>query len=206
MVVEFRLLGDVEACIDGRVVDVGPARQRCVLAVLLVEVNQTVSIDQLLDRVWGDHLPHRPRDTLYSYLSRLRRVLSAADEVEVVRQSGGYALAVDARAVDLHRFRYLVAQARAADDEQRATPLFEQALGLWRGEAFARLDTPWINACRDTVERERLAAELDRNDLALRHGQHSRLLPGLSTQAAVSARSVQPQNRHPKCDGRRRTA
>jgi hypothetical protein len=57
MVAEFRLLGDVEVCIDGRVIDVGHARQRCVLVALMVEANRTVSVDALVERVWADHQP-----------------------------------------------------------------------------------------------------------------------------------------------------
>jgi hypothetical protein len=48
---------------------------------------------------------------------------------------------------------------------------------MWRGEPFARLDTPWVNAVRESVNRERLAAELDRNDLALGRGDYVALLP-----------------------------
>lgn len=90
MVVEFRVLGEVEARVGGQRVDLGHARQRCVLVMLLVEANQVVSADQLVDRVWGERLPLRARDTLYSYLSRLRHALATVnDEVGLMRQSGG---------------------------------------------------------------------------------------------------------------------
>ncbi len=183
--VEFRVLGDVEVGVDGQLVDLGHARQRCVLVTLLVEANHVVSTDQLVDRVWGERPPPRARETLHSYLSRLRRALAAVDDVAIVRRSGGYVLAVDPMTVDLHRFRHLVIQARTAQSEDHALSLFEQALGLWRGEAFAALDTAWFNAQRDAVERERFAVELDRNDFQLRRGQHAWLLAGLSTGVAA---------------------
>lgn len=183
MTVEFELLGSVESRVDGRIVDLGHARQRCVLAVLLVDANRVVSVDQLVERVWADRPPQRARNTLYGYLSRLRQALAPVEGTDIVRRSAGYVLGVEATAVDLHRFRDLVAQARAAarnEQDERAAALFGQALGLWRGHAFAGLDTPWINALRDAVDQERSAAELDHTDVRLRCGQHTGLLAELS--------------------------
>lgn len=61
----------------------------------------------------------------------------------------------------------------------------DEALALWRGEPFAALDTPWINAVRDTLIAQRLAVELDRNDIALDRGRHAELVAGLFTAAAA---------------------
>jgi len=184
MAVEFRLLGSVEARIGGRRVDVGPPQQQCVLVALLVEADDPVPADQLVMRVWGDRIPHRAKETLRSYLSRLRPVL-AAGGVDIERRSSGYVLTADPATVDLHRFRELVAQARTAGDPEVATSLFDRALGLWRGEAFAGLETPWLTGVRDAVDAERVAAELDHADLLLRHGRHGELL------AALSARTTE---------------
>ncbi|MFC4504897.1 MULTISPECIES: AfsR/SARP family transcriptional regulator [Streptomyces] len=182
MAVEFDVLGSVEARVDGRIVDLGHARQRCVLAVLLVDANRVVSVDQLVERVWADRPPQRARNTLYGYLSRLRQALAIAEGADIVRRSGGYVLDVEATAVDLHRFGDGVAQARAAalnEQDEQAAALFGQALGLWRGDAFAGLDTPWIHALRDAVDQERVAAELDHTDVRLRCGHHIGLLAEL---------------------------
>lgn len=188
MTVEFDVLGSVEARVSGRIVDLGHARQRCVLAVLLVDANQVVSVDQLVERVWADRPPQRVRNALYGYLSRLRQALAIAEGANIVRRSGGYVLDVEATAVDLHRFHDVTARAReaaqSAQDEQAAT-LFGQALGLWRGDAFAGLDTPWINALRDAVVQERIAAELDHTDVRLRCGQHTGLLAELSARVEM---------------------
>ena len=178
MTVEFRVFGGVEADWDGRPLDLGHAQRRCVLAVLLVEAAQVVSVDQVVDRVWAQRAPQRARETLYGYLSGLRRVLDGAEDVRLVRRSGGYALVVDPMAVDLHRFRTLVGRARSADDEP-AADLYGQALGLCRGPAFGALDTPWLETTRAAVERQRLAAQLDRNEVLLRLGRHRVLLPDL---------------------------
>jgi DNA-binding SARP family transcriptional activator len=146
---------------------------------LLIDVNQVVTTGQLIDRVWGEGPPPRAHSTLYSYVSRLRSALASADDVDIANQSGGYVLATDSARVDLHRFRRLVAQARDTDD-QRAAVLYEQALRLWRAQAFADLDTPWFNQTRDSLEAERRANELCHNDLKLRLGQHTELVADLS--------------------------
>ncbi len=179
MAAEFGVLGVVEAWIDGRPADLGHARQRCVLGVLLVEAGRPVSPDQLIDRVWGEHAPQRAANALYSYLSRLRRAVAGADGAEIRREPGGYLLTVNPQAVDLHRFRRLMTTARAAEADKSAADLIEQALRLWRGDPFAGLDTPWLAATRRTLLGERLAAELDGNDVLLRLGRHGELLPAL---------------------------
>ena len=176
---EFRILGDVEALADGRRLDIGAARQRCVLVALLVDVNRLVPTDQLIDRIWSDELPHRARNSLAGYLSRLRQVV-ARDGVEIARQPGGYLLTTDPLSVDLHCFRELTRTARAATDPVEADGLFEKALATWRGIPFASLDTPWMNDVRTALEAERLAVVLDGNDAGLQAGRHGELLPRLA--------------------------
>ncbi|OLF06737.1 AfsR/SARP family transcriptional regulator [Actinophytocola xanthii] len=168
VVLVFRLLGEVEA--TGSPVPLGHARQRAVLAVLLVEVNQVVSRDALIDRAWGERLPRHPRDALYSYLSRLRA------SVAIDRRGSGYVLTAEPMSVDVHRFLRLADRAAAAEDDQTALAAFDEALGLWRGEPFAGLDSPWFGEIRERLARRRQAAELDRNDVRLRLGLHDRVL------------------------------
>ncbi|MFI5491512.1 tetratricopeptide repeat protein [Actinoplanes sp. NPDC051859] len=183
MAAEFGVLGPVEARIDGQLADLGHARQRNVLGVLLVEAGRRVTVDQLIDRVWGEEPPQRATNALYSYLSRLRRALTAAG-ADIRREPGGYLLTVDPQTVDLHRFRTLTALARAATSDRSAAELIGQALDLWRGDPFTGLDTPWLAALRRTLLGERLAAELDRNDVLLRLGRHGELLPALTAAVA----------------------
>ncbi|WP_414942655.1 BTAD domain-containing putative transcriptional regulator [Amycolatopsis sp. cmx-11-51] len=187
MAVELRVLGHVEVWADGTRVDLGHARQRCVLAVLVAEANQVVATDQVVDRIWGEHPPRRARQLVSNYLSLLRHLLADAgvDEMVIQRRGGGYVLLVDPEYVDLHRFRCLVGQARAETDQARALELLNHACGLWRGEALAGLDTPWITTVRQGLERERFAADTDRFDLALRAGRHAALLPELTARATA---------------------
>ncbi|GIH15702.1 AfsR/SARP family transcriptional regulator [Rugosimonospora africana] len=176
---ELRVLGPVEFVVDGTVLPTGHPRQRCVLAVLLVDANRTVVTEQLIDRVWGDQPPNRVRNVLSGYVARLRAVLGPAGEaVTLERRSKGYRLVVDGDRIDLHRFRRLTAQAQSAD-AGRAEATLTEALALWRGPAFADTDCPWLANLRHALQDERLTAELRRNDLALRGGRHAELLAGL---------------------------
>jgi DNA-binding SARP family transcriptional activator/tetratricopeptide (TPR) repeat protein len=182
--VEFRLLGPVQVRAGGRLVNVGAARQRCVLAVLLLNANRPVSADQLVERVWGDGpLPDHPRKAVQVYVSLLRRALASVAGVAIARHSAGYLIDVDEQYVDAHEFRTLIDQARVARQEADAMALFERALALWRGEALSTLDTPWINAARVTLDKERQAAERDLTDLQLRQGRHGVLLARLAAWA-----------------------
>jgi DNA-binding SARP family transcriptional activator/tetratricopeptide (TPR) repeat protein len=180
---QFRLLGDVAALVDGHPVGLGPARQRCVLAALAVDVGRVVPVDRLTARVWGDEPPLRARVTLLNYLSRLRQVLGPE---AIARRPGGYALEAGRSAVDLYRFHDLCARARdrGADDRQ-AVELLEQALGLWRGEALTGVSGDWATAERDRLHQERMRAEGDLVDGRLRLGHGGDLVAGLSTRAAA---------------------
>ncbi|OBE99352.1 AfsR family transcriptional regulator [Mycolicibacterium elephantis] len=180
MTTEFRILGEVEAFVDGRPVEVGHARQRCVLVCLLVDVNRPVSPEQLIDRIWAEEPPQKARNALAAYISRLRR-LFVSDDVEIVRGPAGYLLRADPLSIDLHRFQHLVSAARTCANPGEATALFDQALGLWRGTPFELIDAPWANGVRETLELDRLSVMLDRNDAALDTGRHSEVLAELTT-------------------------
>ncbi|RSM48671.1 tetratricopeptide repeat protein [Amycolatopsis balhimycina DSM 5908] len=177
---DLRVLGAVEVVAGGTRLDVGHARQRDVLAVLLLDVGQVVPVDRLVDRVWGERPPRQPRNALYGYVSRLRGVLAALDGVTIERDRGGYVLAADPLAVDVHRFESLLRRARATADDHAALALYDEALALWRGTPLSELDSPWVDSVRGELERKHETAVLDRDDLRLRTGAH----------AAVLARSV----------------
>jgi DNA-binding SARP family transcriptional activator len=170
-VVRVRLLGPVEVGVGDRMVDVGAARQRCVLAVLLLAANRGVSVDQLVERVWaGRRLPERPRKAAQVYVSLLRSALATLDGVAIVRRPDGYLIEVDELCVDVFEFRQLVDQTRACPDDDRAAALFQRVLGMWRGEAFGELDTPWLADVRENLNQQRWTTERDLTDLQLWRG------------------------------------
>ena len=154
MPLRLRVFGEVGASAGDERVEVGHARQRCVLAVLLVEVNLVVTTEQLLDRVWAERPPYRARQAVSNYVSRLRSLVTA-EGITIRRRGGGYVLLTDPEAVDLHLFRALVRQSRETTNAQHALRLLQQAAALWRGEAFLGLDTPWLATVREGLALER---------------------------------------------------
>ncbi|NKE61238.1 transcriptional regulator [Lentzea sp. PSKA42] len=166
----FRVLGEPEVRRGTAVVEVGHARQLSVLVVLLVNVNQVVSVDKLLSRVWGDAPPRQAKAALYSYMSRLR---TALDGIPIVRRSGGYVLEADPASIDLHRFRSLVAEGRPGE-----------AMALVHGEPFEGLHGAWFAGLRETLAGEITAAELDHTDSRLAAGEHVTLISELTARTA----------------------
>ena len=186
--VEFRLLGGFEVLAGGRHVDVGHARQRDVLVVLLLEAGRTVPLERLADRVWGEQLPRNPKDALYSYLSRLRTALSGL--VTIRRQDGGYRLDADPLTVDVHRFARLVERAKAAEEDVAALALYDEALALWRGRPLDELESPWLTAVREDLERQRRMARLGRNDVRLRCARQADVLAELDPEYLLDERAA----------------
>lgn len=156
---DFRILGPVELRgNDGRV-ELGPLKQRTVLAALLVDAGRPVTQELLIERVWDESPPAEVRNALYTYATRLRRILAAADPGEparLVRRSGGYLLEIDPESVDAHRFARLAARARARglSDGERAE-LARQALAQSAAVPLADLTCPWAARMREHFGRRR---------------------------------------------------
>ena len=144
MAVWFRLLGEVSVTDDGRPVDIGPRQLRTVLAVLVMSANKVVPWEVMVDRAWGERTPRQARETLYTYLSRLRTALGDGPAKVITLRNGGCSLSVDEATVDVYEFRRLRAEAEAARDDRQAADLLAKALDLWTGDAFADIDTPWF--------------------------------------------------------------
>jgi DNA-binding SARP family transcriptional activator len=138
MTLRFHLLGPVAATKDNEPVNIGVRKQRLLLALLLLDVNRTVTTATAgRPDVAGQPTPAAGA-TLSSNISRLRTLLANAepDAVTIDGVGDGYRLSTDATRVDWHRFRCLVERARAADDDLKKIDLFDRALALWRGPAL----------------------------------------------------------------------
>ena len=170
---EFRALGPIELWADGQPHDLGPARARGVLAILLLTPRTIVPSDVLIDRLWDSEPPPKARESLSVYMARLRGALRQAvgEDVQLIGRARGYQLDVDPEAVDLHQFRRLRRQAdalAASGDYEHAARLLREADGLWRGQALAGVRGDWVARMRDSLEEERRAAILERVECEMR--------------------------------------
>ncbi len=141
---EFRVLGPIEVVAGGERLALGSVQQRAVLALLALRAPEPVSVDRLIDELWGDRAPATAAHAIQVHVSALRKILRAApgaDTTTLCTRGSGYALAVDAERIDARRFERLLGQAQHAspDDPATARRRFEEALALWRGPALADL-------------------------------------------------------------------
>ncbi|MCD9625682.1 AfsR/SARP family transcriptional regulator [Rhabdothermincola salaria] len=156
----------------------GPLQRR-LLGALLLEHGKVVSTDRLAEVLWGDRLPQRAPALLHSHVFRLRQQLP---ELDIEARPHGYQLDVPGAAIDAWRFEQAVSRACMIrpDDPDGALVLLDEALGSWRGEAFADLadtDAGRIEATR--LSELRLLATEERFTTALHLGLADEALPDL---------------------------
>ena len=177
---EFALLGSLEVTRAGQPVELGSAKERALLAILVLRLGEVVSIDSLIDALWGAQPPADPLASLHVLISRLRKALGADC---IVTRGRGYSLSVDAESIDLVRFERLHASGRAslaAGDAREAASTLRRALTLWRGEPLADLPPEQVvEAERHRLDALRWAAVEARIDADLALGDHAALLPEL---------------------------
>jgi DNA-binding SARP family transcriptional activator/RecA/RadA recombinase len=164
MAVEFGVLGPVQVLDDGVSRPVLAAKQRTLLAALLLRVNVVVPIDVLIESLWPDQPPPAPRGVLHTHMMRLRRTLGPAAGSRIRTVGAGYIIDVGDPELDSARFAGLTARGTAALAEDRwddASAALRSALALWRGAPLA--DVPvngWqINEAARLAELRWLAVE-----------------------------------------------
>ncbi len=162
---DFRILGPLEVSDETGPLLLGGQKQRAVLALLLLEPGRVVSIDRLIDALWGENPPRTANTSLQNFISQLRKTLGP----EVLEtKAPGYRLRIRPGELDLDRFRVLVESARGAEPVERAEKL-RHALALWRGpaladftfEAFAQPHIAHLEELRLGALEERVEAELE---------------------------------------------
>jgi YVTN family beta-propeller protein len=174
--VEFRVLGPFEVVDGDRALELGGSKQRGLLAMLVLHAGRGVSIDTLIDGLWGDRAPATVTKSLQVYVSRLRKLLG---EDVIVTRAPGYALAVTPEDVDLGRFERLTEEARTQPPAEAAVTL-RTALDLWHGPALADLaNEPFAGVEVARLEDLRQAALEARIDADLALGRHTAVVAEL---------------------------
>ena len=196
--VEFNILGPLEVTdASGTAVRIPAGRERALLVALLLRRGEVVSVDALVDALWGERPPSTAAKAVQGYVSHLRRLLGAGAADVLVTQTPGYVLRAGDSQVDSARFERLASDGRRAledGDPTGALEILESALALWRGPPLAEF------AFDDFAQREiqrlterRLEAAEDRVDALLELGRHGGLVSEL--EAVVASHPLRERSR-----------
>ncbi|SDU27982.1 AfsR/SARP family transcriptional regulator [Jiangella alkaliphila] len=162
---EVALLGPVEVHRDGVTIPVPPGRPTVILAALAARPGTVVPVDALAGWLWPDDEPVHPRAAIQTHVARLRAALGDG----FVQAAGdGYRLDLAPDAVDVTRFRELVAAGRDAEPVTELT-LLREGLALWRGDPLAGLNPDDLEKATAPLLVEELLSATERmNELRLR--------------------------------------
>jgi len=172
--IQFGLLGPIRAA-NGAAVAVLPAKERIVLATLLLRAGQVVATSALIEALWDDEPPATARNSVQGHVKQLRRLLGPAGG-RIITKPPGYLIEVRPGELDLDAFIRLTATASSAAQDaawEDASALLSQALGLWRGEPLSDVPSLLLQRNETTRLAELRAQALDaRVDADLRSGKH----------------------------------
>lgn len=199
------MLGALEVRRDTAALDLGAPKQRALLATLVLARGRPVSVDGIIDHLWGDDAPPGVTGTLQAYVSQLRRVVEPdraprTPATILVTAAPGYALKVPDEQVDAHRFEQAVSRAHKAlqalpvwgphqlpgDEIERQRVRLDAALDGWRGTPYADLgDVDAAANERTRLEGLRLVALEDRAAAGLALGDHATVAADLEALTSV---------------------
>lgn len=195
----FEFLGPLTVTANGRSLAVGGARQRTVLALLLLNSGRIVPVDSLIEAVWNSRPPATARTQIAIVIAALRKTFKkeGATEEIIVTAHPGYVFRAEGHSVDGLEFAGLVKSAETAVQRGRqaeAADCYARALALWRGPAFAGIDSPVVEDEAARLEGHRLNAYDDATAVRLELGDHQDLVPELA--AAVREHPLRERTRH----------
>jgi DNA-binding SARP family transcriptional activator len=178
--VEYGILGPLAVWKDGRELRLGPAKQRAVLALLVLRRNELVPTERLMEDLWGEKPPPTALKALRNYVSQLRKSLGAG---VLETRPLGYVLQVEKDKLDVDQFEQMLEHGRrllAQGGAEEASDALREALAIWRGppladfryEAFARDEIARLEELRLIAHEQRLEADLAR-------GRHAQAVPEL---------------------------
>ncbi|MPQ97197.1 transcriptional regulator [Modestobacter sp. I12A-02628] len=190
---EIKLLGPLVLSDGSKSLVLRASKVGLVLALLLARRNELVSVDSLIDELWGDDPPRSALTTLQTYVYHLRKMLHAElgvprPEDVLVTSPPGYLLAVDEQAVDVGAFVQLFRRGSAhmgRGEHQQAETCLGEALALWRGPAFAGIPTgPGLRGHISYLQEMRLAALGLHIQAQQELARHAELIPQLRSLVA----------------------
>jgi DNA-binding SARP family transcriptional activator len=176
----LELLGPARIWGQDRMLVLGPPKQRAVLGLLASRVNEVVGMTEIVDAVWGSAVPQSAVNGVHTYVAGLRRVLEPDREPResggiLASAGGGYTLNVAPETIDIHQFARRYRQAKRLHEQgetHEAAQLYESALSLWHGDAFANIPGPFAEMERTRLHELRLTTieEWAVSMLAVGHG------------------------------------
>lgn len=176
----FRILGPLEVTSDAGRVPITAQRQQIILVTTLVEANRVVSIDRLVEAVWGPCPPATAKQQIHICVSRLRKLFTNHGLPEVITTlPPGYVARVPKGELDLEEFERLAGEARRAADEHRqleSDELYGRALALWRGSSLPTANSAMLAAVEARLSERRVAVIEEWADLRLQLGRHQELV------------------------------
>ncbi|WP_421118311.1 BTAD domain-containing putative transcriptional regulator [Aquihabitans daechungensis] len=181
----LRVFGGVSASGRRGPVDLGGPKQRAVLALLLVDPQVVVSVDRIIDSIWGEDAPGRAEVSVRGYISNLRKALAEAldGEAAIEFRDRGYVLVCDPDCIDLHRFEQAVSEGRSllrAGDLAGARDLLAGALALSSDRPFGALaDELHLDQVIARIDQRRGEAAELLTQVRLDLGEHDTLGPDL---------------------------
>ncbi|MFF8505140.1 BTAD domain-containing putative transcriptional regulator [Streptomyces anulatus] len=178
--IDYRILGPFEAGVGSTPLNLGGARQRTVLATLLLDANRVVSTDRLVRAIYEDAPPATARAQLQISISGLRRLFAThgADNA-IITHPHGYMVQATEESFDALLFQSLVTKARKLRDagqQGESAATYRRALGLWRGTALGGMSSEVIRSGADRLTEQRITATEEHIQLELSLGKHSLLI------------------------------
>jgi DNA-binding SARP family transcriptional activator len=190
----IQVLGPIEITHGGQEIRLAGQHQRALMATLASEAGKVISADQLIDTMWGERPPATARTKLQGYVSAVRKSLGGGPfgtgcwrgvsaRWPLVTRPPGYLLSTDGVAVDLLDYRTLLTRAGQELDAGQvaaASGLLREALGLWRGPAFADVAAAAVAGVAAALEQGRLLAIERKAECDLQLGRNDAVAEELS--------------------------
>ena len=179
--IDYRILGSLEASREGSPIGLGGAKQKTVLALLLLAQGRVVTTDDLIEALWRDDPPAKPSTALQGYVSHLRKALDPDKGFDrIITETAGYRLTLERGDLDLFHFETLLQQGRdglAAGKTNDAASSFREALALFRGPPLADFTyETWAQSEIGRLDELRLTCLEGRIEADLRLGRHGELV------------------------------